>query len=65
MPEKGMLSEELSERVREAGLRLATWVVDDPAELTALARFGLYGVGSNRPGVLIEALADEALGRPR
>jgi hypothetical protein len=35
--------------------------VDDPAELKRLARFGLYGVGSNRPGVLGQALADGLL----
>jgi glycerophosphoryl diester phosphodiesterase len=58
MPEKGMLSEELSERARGAGIRLATWVVDDPAELRALSRFDLYGIGSNRPGILIEALQE-------
>lgn len=57
MPEKGMLSEEFCERAREAGLKVATWVVDDPAELEALARFDLYGVASNRPGALLEALA--------
>jgi glycerophosphoryl diester phosphodiesterase len=28
MPEKGMLSEELREKTREAGIRLATWVDD-------------------------------------
>lgn len=60
MPEKGMLSEALRDRAREAGLKVATWVVDDPAELLALARFDLYGVGSNRPGVLLEALRDKA-----
>ena len=58
MPEKGMLTDELRVRVAAAGLKLATWVVDDPEELVALARFDLYGVASNRPGVLIEALAD-------
>jgi glycerophosphoryl diester phosphodiesterase len=58
MPEKGMLTDELRARVAAAGLKLATWVVDDPEELHALARFDLYGVASNRPGVLIEALAD-------
>ena len=58
MPEKGMLSEELCQRAREAGLKVATWVVDDPEELKALARFDLFGVGSNCPGVLLEALAD-------
>ena len=36
-------------------------MVDDPQELKALARFGLYGVGSNRPGVLLEAIADGLL----
>jgi glycerophosphoryl diester phosphodiesterase len=58
MPEKGMLTLELRERLRAAGLRVATWVVDDPAELRTLARFDLFGVGSNRPGALLEALAD-------
>lgn len=57
MPEKGMLSEELRDRVRAAGLRVATWVVDDPGELRTLARYDLFGVGTNRPGVLLEALA--------
>jgi glycerophosphoryl diester phosphodiesterase len=57
MPEKGMLSEELRDRARAAGLRVASWVVDDPDELRSLARYNLYGVGSNRPGVLLEALA--------
>ena len=36
-------------------------MVDEPAELKQLARFGLYGVGSNRPGVLIDAIADGLL----
>jgi glycerophosphoryl diester phosphodiesterase len=56
MPEKGMLSEALRDRAREAGLKIATWVVDDPAELRDLARFDLYGVGSNCPGLLLDAL---------
>jgi glycerophosphoryl diester phosphodiesterase len=58
MPEKGMLSEDLRDRAREAGLKVATWVVDDPGELPSLARFELYGIGSNRPGVLLEALRE-------
>jgi glycerophosphoryl diester phosphodiesterase len=58
MPEKGMLSDYLRDRAREAGLKVATWVVDDPAELKTLARFDLYGIGSNRPGVLLEAIRD-------
>ena len=58
MPEKGMLSLALRDRVSAAGLRLATWVVDEPEELRALAPYELFGVGSNNPGVLLEALAE-------
>jgi len=56
MPEKGMLSEALRDQAKRAGLIMATWVVDDPEELRALARFDLYGVGTNRPGAMLEAL---------
>jgi glycerophosphoryl diester phosphodiesterase len=58
MPEKGMLSEALRDRAREAGLKVATWVVDDPEEMRGLTRYELFGVGSNRPGVMIEALRE-------
>lgn len=58
MPEKGMLADELCARVKQEGRKLGTWVVDDPEELRALERFGLYGVATNRPGVLLEALAE-------
>jgi glycerophosphoryl diester phosphodiesterase len=58
MPEKRMLSVALRDQTRAAGLKLATWVVDDPEELESLRRFELYGLASNRPGVLLEALAD-------
>ncbi len=64
MPHKSQLTDILAERVHAAGLRLATWVVDEPEELKALARFGLYGVGSNRPGVLLEAIAEGLLDAP-
>ena len=61
MPHKSQLGDEMAARAREAGLKLATWVVDEPEELKALRRFSLYGVGSNVPGVLLEALADGLL----
>ena len=56
MPEKRLLSEDLRDRAREAGVKVATWVVDDIEELRRLMRFELYGVGSNRPGEMLEAL---------
>ncbi len=64
MPHKSQLDDTLAERVHGAGLKLATWVVDEPEELKRLARFGLYGVGSNRPGVLLDAIADGLLDTP-
>ena len=60
MPEKGALSEELRERCRQAGLRLATWVVDDPGELPRLLRFDLFGFGTNDPRALLAAVARQA-----
>jgi glycerophosphoryl diester phosphodiesterase len=59
MPHKSLLSNELRDRAREAGIKVATWVVDDPAELPRLAPLDLFGIGSNRPGVLMEALREE------
>jgi glycerophosphoryl diester phosphodiesterase len=64
MPHKSQITDHLAERVHAAGLKLATWVVDEPEELRHLARFGLYGVGSNRPGILLDAIADGLLDRP-
>jgi glycerophosphoryl diester phosphodiesterase len=61
MPHKSQLGDELVRRVRAAELKLATWVVDEPEELRQLARFNLYGVGSNRPGVLLDAIAEGLL----
>ncbi len=62
MPHTSQINDGLARRVHEAGLKLATWVVDEPQELKTLARFGLYGVGSNLPGVLLDAIADGLLG---
>lgn len=62
MPHKSQLSPAFAARAVEQGLLLATWVVDDPQELKQLAPLGLYGVGSNCPGVLLDAIADGLLG---
>jgi len=61
LPEKGMLSDEVAAAARAAGLRVASWVVDEVEDLRRLARFDLYGVATNRPGVLLEALQDGLL----
>lgn len=59
LPHKSLLDEEVMGRCRDAGIKVATWVVDDPAELRSLDRFDLYGVGTNRPGALLEALLEQ------
>jgi glycerophosphoryl diester phosphodiesterase len=60
MPEKSMLADALFERTRAASLRVATWVLDEPEEITALARFELYGFATNRPGVMMDAVRERA-----
>jgi hypothetical protein len=61
MPQKHMRSDEPRDGARAAGLKVATWVVDDPEELRRLARFDPYGYGvaSSRPGVLLEAIRED------
>ena len=43
LPAQGPAHRRTVDRVRAAGLKLATWVIDDPAELKPLAPFDLYG----------------------
>lgn len=57
LPEKSLLSDALREQAREGGIKVATWVVDDPHEMQRLLRFDLYGIASNRPGAMLEALS--------
>lgn len=56
MPEKRLLSDELRDRAREAGIKVATWVVDEIEDLRQVMRFEPYGLASNRPGEMLEAL---------
>jgi glycerophosphoryl diester phosphodiesterase len=56
LPEKGSLTADLFGHAEMVGVKVATWVVDEAAELRSLAHFDLYAVGSNRPGALIDAL---------
>jgi hypothetical protein len=56
MPEKHLLSDELRDRAREAGLKVTTGGADDPEGRWPQARFDLYGMASSRPGVLLEGI---------
>ena len=57
MPEKGMLSDELRDRAREAGIKVATWVVDTVDVLRDVSRFDLFGIATNKPGLILAAAA--------
>lgn len=47
-------------RVRDAGLTLYAWTVDDPAEARELIVAGVQGITTNRPGWLREQLASRS-----
>jgi glycerophosphoryl diester phosphodiesterase len=47
---------ELIVALHEAGARLVTWTVDDPARMRVLASLGADGICTNRPDVAKEAL---------
>lgn len=48
------------ERVHAAGLRLGTWITDDPAEALALFEAGVDAVATNDPGAVVVAREREA-----
>jgi hypothetical protein len=45
----------LPNEVHGRGLRLGTWIEDDPVAAVALARWGLDAVATNDPGSLVRA----------
>ena len=51
--------------VREAGLKLYTWTVDEPAEAVRLHTMGVDGITTNRPGWLRGRIHGPSLARRR
>lgn len=49
--------EEIVARVRSAGLRLGTWIVDEPATAGELATWGLDAIATNDPRTIVPAVA--------
>jgi glycerophosphoryl diester phosphodiesterase len=45
----------LAERVHRAGMRLGTWITDDPAEAVAAMRAGVDAVATNDPAAIVAA----------
>jgi glycerophosphoryl diester phosphodiesterase len=46
---------DLADRIHASGLRLGTWVTDDPDEAVALMRAGVDAVATNDPGAIVAA----------
>ena len=42
-------------QVHDAGLRLGTWIADDPADAVALLRAGVDAVATNDPAAIVAA----------
>jgi len=53
------VTKEFAKRVRAADLGLYVWTVDDPLEAARLAKLGVDGITTNRPGWLPDQLAKE------
>ena len=54
------VTEQFASRVHAAGLGLYVWTVNDPAEARRLARLGVAGITTDRPGWLRRQLAGPA-----
>lgn len=54
------VTKEFADAARSAGQKLYVWTVDDPAEAARLAKLGVAGITTNRPGWLREQLKNPA-----
>ena len=54
----GFLGSHIAEAVRLAGIELAVWTVDDPAEMLRLTDLGVGAIATNVPDVALRALED-------
>lgn len=57
------ITKEFVDRAKSAGQKLYVWTVDDPVEAARLARLGVAGITTNRPGWLREQLKRAAAGQ--
>lgn len=56
---KGPLDGDSARRIREAGLKLLVWTVDDPAMARRMRDLGVLGITSNKAAALMKDLAAE------
>lgn len=51
-----LITNEVAARIRDLGLELFSWTVDDPSEARRLISLGVKGITTNRPGWLNEQI---------
>ena len=51
-----IIDEDVMQMATENNLEVLTWTVDDPAEAERLAKLGVTGITTNRPGWMREQL---------
>ncbi len=54
----------LVDRVHEAGLRLGTWIVDDPGDAVQLSSWGIDAVATNDPARIVPAVRGTTAAEP-
>jgi glycerophosphoryl diester phosphodiesterase len=54
----------LVDRVHEAGLRLGTWIVDDPGDAVRLSSWGIDAVATNDPARIVSAVRGPTAAEP-
>jgi len=59
------VTKQFADSARSSGQKLYVWTVDDPAEAARLAKLGVAGITTNRPGWLREQLRNPASVRLR
>ncbi len=57
----GMLSPELIAELRRRGITVWTWTVNDPVVIDALLRWGVEGITTDRPDLVLRRLAEAGL----
>ena len=56
LPEFRLINSKLLDEARENDIKVMVWTVDCPFKMKKLAKLGVDGIITNRPGKLVEVL---------
>jgi len=59
LPKYTITTKKVVKQAHREGLEVFTWTIDDPKRAVKYARIGVDGIATNKPDILIKALADE------